>query len=63
MTISGRRKPPVGQIKVIAGIGDVYFCSPGRFTLNGSAQVHSRSAPQVIGSFSVARRTRRSGAW
>jgi hypothetical protein len=41
MTISGRRKPPVGQIKIIAGIGDVYFCSPGRFTLNGSAQVHS----------------------
>ena len=41
MTISGRRKPPVGQIKIIAGIGDVYFCSPRRFTLNGSAQVHS----------------------
>lgn len=41
MTISGRREPPAGQIKIIAGIGDVYFCRPGRFTLNGSAKVHS----------------------
>jgi len=53
MTIGARRGPPVGQIKIIAGIGGVFPAAP--------AGSRCRFGPgpfliciQVIGSFSVA---------
>ena len=53
MTIGERREPPVGQIKIIAGIGGVFSAAP--------AGSRCRFGPgpfliciQVIGSFSVA---------
>ena len=53
MTIGARREPPVGQIKIIAGIGGVFSAAP--------AGSRCRFGPgpfliciQVIGSFSVA---------